>query len=301
LDNKVGWRNTYDIIASFGVFSAILAVVLLPRDPQVKSPNVALTVMDKNTADKNDDASNVGTKRNTPSQLSDVVDILSIPKIRWLFAGSFFRFCSGLCIGVWAAPYFKLAFPDDSSSYAITNALIVGLCGVTSGVVGGWWADKAALWAKDSGMDSNVGRLAIPIIGSLLAVPAWYFTAHSMTFDYAMGWLAIEYLVAECWFGPTVAVLQSEVGKSQGGTAQGLFTLTGAMGNFAPSLLGIVYGQQASISNQILGEGGISSTGSTNGEILSTLIANAVCAGYLLSAVCFTMSAMATTAKQEKG
>jgi hypothetical protein len=73
------------------------------------------------------------------------------------------------------------------------------------------------------------------------------------------------------------------------------------MGNFAPSLLGIVYGQQASISNQILGEGGISSTGSTNGEILSTLIANAVCAGYLLSAVCFTMSAMTTTARQEKG
>lgn len=282
LDNKVGWRSTYDIIASFGVLSAILAVALLPRDPKVgieTNPNNAMNVMDKNGKTAKVD----NGKQNNPSQLSDVVDILSIPKIQWLFAGSFFRFCSGLCIGVWAAPYFKLAFPDDSSSYAVTNALIVGLCGVTSGVVGGWFADKAAIWARDSGMDSNTGRLAVPILGSLLAVPAWYFTAHSLTFDYAMAWLAIEYLVAECWFGPTVAVLQSVVGKSQGGTAQGLFTLTGALGNLAPSLLGIVYGQQTSF-----GESG-------NGEILSNLIANAVCAGYLLSAVCFTMSSATKT------
>jgi hypothetical protein len=95
-----------------------------------------------------------------------------------------------------------------------------------------------------------------------------------------MAWLAIEYLVAECWFGPTVAVLQSEVGKSQGGTAQGLFTLTGAIGNLAPSLVGILYGQQASVAGAI-----------NKSDILSTLLANGVCAGYLLSAACFAISA----------
>jgi len=292
LDNKVGWRNTNDIIASYGVLSAILAVALVPRDPKVQSA-MAFKVEDKEIS--KDDATIDDKKKDSPNQFSDVLDILSRPKIRWLFAGSFFRFCSGLCIGVWAAPYFKLAFPDDSSSYAVTNALIVALCGVTSGVAGGWLADKVAKWAEDSGVDSNTGRLAIPIIGSLLAVPAWYLTAHSLTFDYAMIWLAIEYLVAECWFGPTVAVLQSEVRKSQGGTAQGLFTLTGAVGNLAPSLLGILYGQQQTLLSNQSSESGIGSMIKGNAEILSTLIANSVCAGYLLSAICFTISATSTT------
>jgi predicted MFS family arabinose efflux permease len=268
LDNNVGWRNTYDIIAGYGILAAVAAAVLLPTDPKQK-------IQRANEIDPE--------KITKQTQLSDVADILSLPKIRWLFAGSFFRFCSGLCIGVWAAPYFKLAFPDDSSSYAITNALIVGLCGVTSGLVGGWFADKAALRAREFGMESNAGRLLIPIVGSLLAVPAWFLTAHSLTFENAMSWLAIEYLVAECWFGPTVAVLQSEVGKSQGGTAQGLFTLTGAIGNLAPSLLGIMYGQQVSVTDNM--------RISSNSEMLSTLLANSVCVGYLLSAVCFVMSA----------
>ena len=214
------------------------------------------------------------------SAFSDVGEILSIPRIQWLFAGSFLRFCSGLCIGVWAAPYFKLAFPDDAASYAVINAFIVGLCGVTSGVIGGWTADKTATWAAQSNYENNAGRLVVPIVGSLLAVPAWYFTAHASTFDSAMAWLAIEYLVAECWFGPTVAVLQSEVGKSQGGTAQGLFTLTGAIGNLAPSLLGVLYGQQTSITDAV-----------NNSGVLSNLLANGVCAGYLLSAACFAVSA----------
>ena len=85
-------------------------------------------------------------------------------------------------------------------------------------------------------------------------------------------------------------VLQSEVGKSQGGTAQGLFTLTGAIGNFAPSLLGLIYGQQASIAGAM-----------NNSEILSNLLANGVCSGYLLSAACFAISATKDTSTNELG
>jgi hypothetical protein len=67
-------------------------------------------------------------------------------------------------------------------------------------------ADKTAAWSSQDGREANSGRLLVPIIGSLLAVPAWYLTAHASTFDNAMIWLAIEYLVAECWFGPTISV-----------------------------------------------------------------------------------------------
>lgn len=75
-------------------------------------------------------------------------------------------------------------------------------------------------------------------------------------------------------------MLQSEVGKSQGGTAQGLFTLTGAIGNIAPSVLGVLYGQQVLIAGAI-----------DKSSILSNLLINGVCAGYLLSAACFAVSA----------
>lgn len=277
LDGRIGWRNTLEVIAGFGLVAAVTAATFLPSDPKLGAADVLEDNAQKNDATVIASETSIEDK---PSPFTDVSQILSIPRVQWLFAGSFLRFCSGLCIGVWAAPYYKLAFPDDATSYAVINALIVGLCGVTSGVIGGIVADKTATWAAASGKDANAGRLVVPIIGSLLAVPAWYLTSHASTFDTAMAWLAIEYLVAECWFGPTVAVLQSEVGKSQGGTAQGLFTLTGAIGNFAPSLLGILYGQQASVAGAM-----------NNSAILSTLLANGVCAGYLLSAACFAVSA----------
>ena len=277
LDGRIGWRGTLEVIAAFGLVAAATAATFLPSDPNIGAADAVEDNAQKKDATAIVSETSIGDKT---SAFTDVKQILSIPRVRWLFAGSFLRFCSGLCIGVWAAPYYKLAFPDDATSYAVINAAIVGLCGVTSGVIGGIAADKTATWAAASGKDANAGRLVVPIIGSLLAVPAWYLTSHASTFDTAMAWLAIEYLVAECWFGPTVAVLQSEVGKSQGGTAQGLFTLTGAIGNFAPSLLGILYGQQASVAGAM-----------KSSDILSTLLANGVCAGYLLSAACFVVSA----------
>eukprot|EP00553_Chaetoceros_curvisetus_P010707 CAMPEP_0204620326 /NCGR_PEP_ID=MMETSP0717-20131115/6390_1 /ASSEMBLY_ACC=CAM_ASM_000666 /TAXON_ID=230516 /ORGANISM="Chaetoceros curvisetus" /LENGTH=283 /DNA_ID=CAMNT_0051634489 /DNA_START=201 /DNA_END=1052 /DNA_ORIENTATION=- len=268
-----------DFIAAFGIFAAVLSAISIKGDPKMleesksKADDVVIDITKDATS-----ASSIDTLKDEKSAFSDVSDILSIPRVQWLFAGSFLRFCSGLCIGVWAAPYYKLAFPDDAASYAVINAIIVGLCGVTSGLIGGYAADKTAAVAEQTGWESNAGRLIVPIVGSLLAVPTWWLTAHASTFDSAIFWLAIEYLVAECWFGPTVAVLQSEVGARQGGAAQGLFTLTGAIGNLAPSLLGIIYGQQ------IIGD-------VSNSSILSNLLANGVCAGYFLSAVCFAVSA----------
>ena len=94
--------------------------------------------------------------------------------------------------------------------------------------------------------DEQTIRLMLPIVGSLLAIPTWYYTINNTgTFEYAMIWLSIEYLVAECWFGPVIAVLQSTVGTEKTGTAQGMFVLTGALANAAPTLLGYLYGSMA--------------------------------------------------------
>jgi len=230
------------------------------------------------------------------------LQILSIPRVRFLFLASFLRFCSGLMIGVWAAPYYKQAFPDSATEYAVVNALIVGAMGLTSGILGGYLADRLSTWIKETKeeqkntsiihkyFDEQSIPLLLPIIGSTLAIPAWYLTTHTAgttttnAFEIAMFWLAVEYLVAECWFGPTIAVLQSTVGASKTGTAQGLFVLTGAVGNLAPTLLGWIYG------NQI--DGG-SASSSSSSEVLANLLGWGVCAGYLLSAIFFAVSVRA--------
>ena len=311
LDQNFGWRYTCEIIAVYGFGVALLTSLVLPNDPkdvQVNGVNGSSTGS-SNTIKSAEEVVAVEDEESN-SFLNDVQDVISTNKrIQWLFLGSFLRFCSGLCIGVWAAPYYKLAFPNDATSYAVINALIVGLCGVSSGLLGGYLSDQTSgLIGKNDDMidggndeleqkrsslstlyelDENGARLIVPIVGSILAVPTWWLTCHASTFDTAMFWLAIEYLVAECWFGPTVAVLQSEVKKGQGGVAQGLFTLTGAIGNLAPSVLGVLYSQQM-----------IGDTAAVSGnEALSNLLGVGVCAGYLLSAFCFGLSATASSTK----
>ena len=338
LDQNFGWRYTCEIIAVYGFVVALFTSLILPNDPKdnetkLNAVNLSSSGSTSSTSSTSSISNTSSTRKNanvvvadtndkeSNSFLSDVQDVISTSKrIQWLFLGSFLRFCSGLCIGVWAAPYYKLAFPNDATSYAVINALIVGLCGVSSGLLGGFLSDqtsglvskkndrvnvidstdgiggrqdqvqipKQGLLATIYELDENGARLIVPIVGSILAVPTWWLTCHASTFDTAMFWLAIEYLVAECWFGPTVAVLQSEVKKGQGGVAQGIFTLTGAIGNLAPSVLGVLY------SKQMIGDA------VSGNEALSNLLGVGVCGGYLLSAFCFGLSATASTSSSQK-
>ena len=82
------------------------------------------------------------------------------------------------------------------------------------------------------------------MLGSVLGALTWYGVMHATTFTAAMAWLAASYLGAECWFGPTISVLQSSVPAERGGTAQGIFTLTGAVANLAPAILGGLIGMK---------------------------------------------------------
>ena len=253
-------------VGLFGISAVVISGFLLPTDP---------TKDDKDATHKIPKALQMN---NDESFLDSASEVLASASVRWLFVASFFRFCSGLCIGVWGASFFKQAFPNDAESYAVINALIVGICGAVSGVLGGAFSDYLGPKAKALGYELNVGRLVVPIVGSLLAIPAWYSCVHAESFNLAMAFLAVEYLVAECWFGPVIATLQSSVGN-KGGTAQGMFTLTGAIGNLAPTLLGSIYGSMNTIDSD-----GRSS--------LELLLGSSVCLGYFLSAIGFVISAV---------
>lgn len=264
LDSGLGWKNALVVIAVFGFGAAGLSTILLPDDPKESGASIIAASTDD---------------KSSSSITDEVSEVVSTSRVKWLFLASFLRFSAGLSIGIWSAAYFRGAYPDKVSDYAIAQAAITSVCGVTSGILGGAIADWLSLSATDS--DDSVGRkLWVPVVGSLLAVPAFYYSINSEgSFELAMTCLAIEYLVAECWFGPTINVLQSTVRPKIGGTAQGLFTLTGAVGNLAPSLLGFVYGQAAGVDPS---------------AELADILTVAVCSLYLTSAACFAVSAISS-------
>jgi MFS family permease len=236
---------------------------LLPDDPKDSTPALL----------------EEGSDAETPSITADIFETVSTSRVQWLFLASFLRFCSGLCIGVWSAPYFRMVFADQQADYAIAQAGISAIGASASGLLGGAAADWLSSTTAPENPDKEGRKLLVPVVGSLLAAPAFYFAVHSeQSFEVSMYWLAAEYFVAECWFGPTITTLQATVAPRIGGTAQGLFTLTGAIANFAPSILGYFYGQQVT-------EAGESATE------LSSLLGAGVCFGYLSCAFCFAMAA----------
>jgi MFS family permease len=274
LDNAVGWRQALNAIAATGFASAAASFVLLPNDD------------DKKTSTDIGGSTDDTAKEGLGSILVDMQGAFSTNRSQWIYLGSFLRFCSGLCIGVWGAPYFRMVFDDRTTDYSVTQAAISAIGASCSGILGGAIADKLSFSDATNESDTRdlVGRrLWVPVVGSILAAPTWYFAVHSPdSFEVSMTWLAAEYFVAECWFGPTISTLQATVGPKIGGTAQGLFTLTGAMANFAPTILGYLYGQAVS---------GGTEGGDVASDELSSLLSAAVCFGYLSSAFCFGMAA----------
>jgi len=314
-DRELGWRGSLGVAGLGGLMAAAMAGWALPPDPPRRDADT-----DDARVDEEDDEHPSRLRpqlvSSAPNLLVDARDVLTTSdRTRYLFLAVFFRFCSGLLIGVWSAPYFRLAFPDDASSYAVVNAIIVGVCGVTSGMVGGAASDVAGVevprsrWGREGGWDDCAGQLAVPILGSVLAAPVWFMVLNANTFNEAMAWLAVKYLVAECWFGPAVAVLQKTVPPRLGGTAQGLFALTGAVANLAPSGMGVLFCWAADAATAARDDGwsGTVAGGARDGteqlllgvgdgraEILANLLGAAVCATYLLSATCFVLCARAS-------
>ena len=292
LDTAAGWRSALDVVGVFGLASATLTAVLLDDDDDKSmEKNGSVDVVDTakeefestSTSTTTADSTDTSADETALAQiLEDVSQVVSTSRVRWIFVGSFLRFCSGLCIGVWSAPFYRQVFAENQSDYAVAQAVISAGLASLSGVLGGATADWLSSTAGDD--DDPVGRrLWVPVVGSVLAAPAWYLaTQYDVAFATAMTWLAVEYFVAECWFGPTISTLQSTVGPRVGGTAQGMFTLAGAIANLAPTAVGFWYGQQGAAPQ------------------LAEILQVAVCFGYLSSAVCFALAAQSAPTRQEE-
>ncbi|KAL7478845.1 hypothetical protein ACHAW6_004600 [Cyclotella cf. meneghiniana] len=285
-DGVIGWRRTMGMIGWYGLISLVVSVVILPLDTQQNA-------FSPTSEDFKDETENIN-----PSLMKNSIEILSTPRLQYLLVASFFRFSAGLIIAIWAPTYYKQAFPNNMSQYAVINAVIKGVVGITSGILGGSLAGNLVKFIENRNdaasmnttsflyahFDQESIPLLLPIISSFLSIPTWYLAIHPFeadhSFEIAMFWLSMEYLVAECWFGPTIAVLQASVAPSNRGTAQGFFVLAGALGNISPTVLGWIYGNS-----------GLQFP-------LVDLLGYVVCSGYLLSSLFFAASAGRKTKKR---
>jgi len=94
--------------------------------------------------------------------------------------------------------------------------------------------------------------------GCLLALPCWAALCLSPSFYGAMAALFLEYVAAECWFGPVTAVLQDALPANVRGVGQGLFGFLITVGNLAPVAMGLAMERGATLQATLLwGVGGL--------------------------------------------
>ena len=245
LDSKVGWRDTLNIVGGLGMLISALAfvVVIEPRKNSNNSQDSSENSSEINNETlqlKESDAGITSDVNNFYTIIESLKEILESDEARSLYLATFFRFCAGFSIGIWKAPFIFDKFPGNEALFASANAFIIAIAGVLSSLVGGYISDAIAN-PKDNSR-RPYARAWVPAVGSLLAAPLWIAFVSVNDPIEAAGFLLLEYLVAECWFGPTLAALFVVVPKERRGLAQGLFSFLTAIGNIAPVIVGALAG-----------------------------------------------------------
>ena len=245
LDDAVGWRGAFAVAGASSLVVALVAFLLLPAEI---GPPVPQT--------KDTEEGGFGGVFASRAAVA-------------LLAATAVRFAAGFTIGVWAIPCLRATFAgnDVGSGYA----LVVGVFGFVSALLGGAAADGLAARAPPS--RAAAARALVPAAGSLVAAPLWVLALRAPSYGVAIALLAAEFLVAECWIGPTTALLQQAVPAASRGAAQGCFTALTLVGGLAPLAVGAAVDRS---------DGGLE---------LVPAVAFAVAAAYVASSLLFLVAA----------
>ena len=160
LDTEYGWRNALVIVSVFGFVAAATCLLVLEDDPVQQENDNDEVAGEEAAAD---------TSELAKTFVNDLNEVVATKRVQWIFIASFLRFCSGLCIGVWGAPYFRMAFPTQQSEFAVAQAAISAIGASVSGLLGGAAADWVVAQAGEDSQDAIGRRLWIPVVGSILA------------------------------------------------------------------------------------------------------------------------------------
>lgn len=306
LDAQLGWRDTMLAIGAFGAVCAAVTLFLIkePRE-QVFLPNSAEVSLPLSTQSTRFQSS--------PGEIvAGLKEVLSPRLSQLLLSASTLRFGAGFAIVAWKAPFIFAKFPHSEAAFAGGNALIVSLGGVASTLLGGYLSDALANPSDKS--KRPISRCWVAAVGSFLAAPCWAGFLLSNSPEQAALFLLLEYLTAECWFGPTLAALFNTVPLRRRGVAQGVFSVLTALGTLGPLAVGslsdlkmftapttpaiqavvrMIIGNSADAA-LILNSGvsTVTDSATINLGAVGTVLLSVVCGAYLLSSLLFTVAAL---------
>ena len=240
LDDALGWRALHVLIGGLGIGAACVARASIPPlsastldaggDEEAGERRPLRRPSDGETEN---DGGGAAAAVSAEESLAALRALLAEPTVALLLLASTFRFLAGFTIGVWIVPFYRQAFPGSiGAEFALIKAAVNGVAGSASATGGGLLADRLA--ARDRRL-----QLGVPALGSLLAIPCWLGTIDAPTLELSLGALFLEYLFAECWFGPTVAALQAAAPPNAVGLTTGVFSCLTFVGNLAPFVVGL--------------------------------------------------------------
>jgi len=221
LATNYGWRITTWSVAGLGFVVAIV-FLLVVKEPEREAQAVPLP--------------KEGSVQAPKKSFGFVLfSVLTNWFVVLLFIASSLRFLGGYAIGSYLPKFFGRNFPAFSNQYGVINGIVTGLGGAISSFGGGKVTDVLAT------KNGTYMRALIPALGCLIGLPFFAGVVLIPNFYAAMVCLFFEYLFAECWLGPAMAILQSLVEPEIRGTAVALYLFVGTLiGNASPYVLGLL-------------------------------------------------------------
>jgi len=222
--NGFGWRVTCFIVAVFGFVLAAVIVLTVKEPARTQNKKVEATTQEDNY-----------------TMMESFREIFASKLVCILFLAGSVRFMGGYAIGSFLPVFFKTQYPEYNTLYSYLNASVVALGGALSSYIGGKCADS---WEQAGG---RYARVWIPAIGAAAAIPFMALCVLSTNFYLSIAALFFEYLTAECWFGPSISVLQNALPAKVRATGIATFTFTTTMfGSGTSYFMGVIYDQISS-------------------------------------------------------
>ena len=148
-----------------------------------------------------------------------------------MWISSSLRFMGGYALGSWIQVFYRRVFGLSSTQISLWLAIIVPVGGLTASYAGGTISD----WWKKRRPSASAWVLALCSIAAIPFLLAMLFASNfRVSFLFLLG----EYLFAEMWIGPSVAIIQDITPPSLRTISSAIYFLSLAVGGMSPFLLG---------------------------------------------------------------
>mmetsp|Transcript_23973 Transcript_23973/g.31123 ORF Transcript_23973/g.31123 Transcript_23973/m.31123 type:complete len:469 (+) Transcript_23973:92-1498(+) len=252
MSDGVGWRTACYIVAVYGFILAALTILTVKEPERTQKKSVEAAPQEAEY-----------------TFLESLREIFSSKLVCILFIAGSVRFMGGYAIASFLPTFYSYQFTSYSTLYSYLNASVVAFGGALSSYLGGKFADG---WEKAG---NRYARVWVPAIGAAAAIPFMVLCVLSSNFYISMGALFFEYLIAECWFGPAISVLQNALPARVRGTGIACFTfITTMVGSGTSYGMGIIY-------DNIVDDDEEDPTNTIKTELLVAVVASYGIAAYL--------------------